>query len=114
MTTSGNGERISVLEDIQEDISATSHSKGWWETDRSDGEAIVLIHSELSEAVEYLRHGNPASDHIPGFSGVEEELADAVIRIFDLAAERRWDVAGALVAKMEFNKTRPYKHGKVF
>lgn len=75
------------------------------------GERLALIHAELSEALEYFRHGNPPSDHIPEFSGVEEELADAVIRCMDLADERGWSLGSAIVAKMKFNATRLVKHG---
>ncbi len=69
------------------------------------------MHSELSEALEALRHGNGPSDHIPEFSGVEEELADVIIRICDVAQERGWRVAEAIIAKMAFNATRPHRHG---
>lgn len=44
-------------------------------------------------------------------SGVEAELADAVIRIMDYAHARSLDIAGAIIAKMGYNRTRPMRHG---
>ncbi len=72
------------------------------------------MHSELSECLEAIRHGNPPSEHIPDYFGAEEELADLVIRVMDMACGRGWDVGNAIIAKMEFNGGRPYKHGKQF
>ena len=39
------------------------------------------------------------------------ELADVIIRIMDYARGKGLNVAEALVLKMEYNTTRPYKHG---
>ncbi len=96
---------------LTKSVHETAKSKGWWDTDRNNGEALALIHSEVSEALEALRMGNPPDDKIPEFSGAEAELADVVIRIMDLSAARGWDVGGAIVAKMEMNKGRAKMHG---
>jgi len=76
----------------------------------SDQTALMLIVSEIGEACEALRKHLP-SDKIPDFWGVEEELADAIIRIFDIGATRNWKIAQAVVAKMKYNEGRPYLHG---
>lgn len=73
---------------------------------------VALIHSEASELLEAIRNGNPQSEKIPEFSQAEEELADIVIRVMDLTVNQGWRVAEAVVAKMNYNATREYKHGK--
>lgn len=80
-------------------------------------EKLALIHSEVSEAVEAARTGKAPgknwyreSDGKP--EGVPAELADAMIRIFDLAAYLEIDLWAAIVEKDRFNRTRPFMHGK--
>lgn len=88
--------------------------KGFWDSPRTDGELISHLHGEISELWEALRHGNPPDDKIPEFSGAEAECADEILRIMDAAHQRGWRVADALVAKMQYNLSRPYRHGKKF
>lgn len=96
---------------LEKNIRRINVLKGWSSLERRDGELIALIHSELSEALEGLRHGNPPSDKIPEVSQAEEELADAIIRICDLAYQRKWNIPKALFLKLEYNKGREYLHG---
>lgn len=99
---------------IQNETHNSSRDAGWW-TDLDTGEPIdpetvfaeklVLIHSELSEAVEAHRKGL-MDDKLTHRSGVEVELADAVIRIGDLAGALNLDLGGAIEEKLAFNKRR--------
>lgn len=68
-------------------------------------EKIALIHSEVSEALEGVRK-DKRDGHLPERMAVEVELADAVIRICDLAGALKLDLGGAIRDKLEYNAKR--------
>lgn len=72
---------------------------------------IALIHSEASEALEGDRK-DLQDDHLPQYKSKEVELADALIRILDLAGYMGMDVQKVVEDKLAYNATRPHKHGK--
>lgn len=69
------------------------------------GELLCLVHSEVSEAMEGHRKVL-MDDKLPHRTMLEVELADAVIRIFDMAGGLGLDVAGAMAEKLEYNGQR--------
>ena len=109
------GHFIRAFNDLQQIAHKNAVEKGFWTGDQgSPGNKIGLMHSELSEALESERMGNPESTKIPGFSNTEEEFADEIIRIMDYGGKHALNIAGAIFAKMAYNATRPYRHGKNF
>ena len=93
-----------------------SSNAGWWinpvtKADTRDNpmcfaQKLCLIHSEISEAMEGDRK-DLMDDKLPHRPMREVELADALIRIFDLAGAYDMDIGGAIVEKMAFNAQRP-------
>lgn len=95
-------------------IHSNAVEKGFWDWERNFGEMIALVHSEVSEALEEHRAGEPWDEKIPDFKGVTVELADAIIRIMDLAAGLNMKVGEAIVAKTVYNMKRERLHGKKY
>ena len=100
------------LNDLAKEFYDNAVAHGFWQLPNK-GERIALMHSELSEALEAVRKPRE-SEKCPGLSSEVEELADAIIRILDYCARYGLPIHEAVVAKHEYNKTRPYMHGKAF
>lgn len=103
------------ISDLQKQAHAIAKEKGWWDKPRSIGELIALCHSELSKALEEARYDYPLNDiydESPSKpAGFPIELADLIIRVADMAEGYNIDLDTAIKLKMEYNKTRPYRHG---
>lgn len=96
-------EEIQALNSISDKMLKQAERAKWPE--REDGTMIALIHSELSEALEGFRKDLP-DDHLPHRPMAEVELADAMIRIFNLTGKKNFDIGGALAEKHVYNMTR--------
>lgn len=73
--------------------------------DRNKGEMLMLIVSEISEAMEGERK-SLMDDHLRNRPMVEVELADAIIRIMDYCGRWGYDINGAVEEKLEYNSNR--------
>ncbi len=97
---------------IAKEIHTNAIEHGWWEEELSLGEIVALCHSELSEALEAYRNGEPMmwmNEDKP--DGIAIEMIDCMIRILDYLAKENIDIDRLLMMKHEYNKTRTYKHG---
>ena len=100
------------LNRIVDECHGRSVRAGWYTNiktgqplERNVPEMLALIHSEISEALEGYRK-NLNDDHLPTRKAVEVELADALIRIADLAGYLKLDLGGAYAEKLCYNANR--------
>ncbi len=85
---------------------ANAVGNGFWDEEREIGTLLMLIVSELGEALEADRNGD--------MENFAEELADVAIRLADLCGGLEIDLEKAILAKMDKNSERPYLHGKAY
>lgn len=127
-----------TINELVKEIHQNAVEHGFWDGDRCFAETVALCHSELSEALEEDRKGNPLVYYLCARTnspcteceefeypngcqedwlkakpeGVATEMADCVIRIFDWAGHVGIDLEKIIMEKHEYNKSRERLHGK--
>jgi len=87
------------IKKVMQEIHENAKAKGFWDKEKNFGEELMLVVSELGEAIEAHRikhnadyesfeHGEQTGFESAFYNfikdSVQDELADAVIRLFDL------------------------------
>lgn len=121
---------------LAKNIHLGNKEKGFWDTDRNVGEMLMLVTSELGEAMDAHQCNKFASItlfnrelevaqkiHDKAFEMAfkihikdtfEDEIADAIIRLLDMAAGLNIDIEKHIALKLRYNKSRPRLHGKAY
>ena len=127
-----------MINKLAQEIHQNAIDKGFFEKEKNIGEMLCLIHSEVSEALEADRkdkyadvlyilkmedEGYDWQNSELSFTSAfeknikntfEDELADVMIRVMDLAAFKGIDLQFHIRQKMQYNKTRQKYHGKKY
>lgn len=122
------------IKETMSQVHQNAVDKGFWEGERKIGELLMLVTSELAEALEadrdgyystpsYLTKASLMGQEDKEFkllfiktvkNSFEDEIADAVIRLFDLAEGKGIDLEWHIKAKMRYNSLRERLHGKKY
>ena len=122
-----------LIKELCELAHKTAVEKGFWEEEeevveignekvvslkrivpRNKSELLMLIVTELGEACEALRMDNRQSNDAWRKDTFEDEIADVFIRLADMCEALGIDIEWQIEKKLDYNKTRIYKHGKKF
>lgn len=121
-----------MINELAKKVHQNARDKGFFDSEKNIGEMLCLIHSEVSEALEADRIGFYCLVVMKAVNGweddeafkthftetvknsFEDELADIIIRVMDLAAFKNIDLEEHIKAKMRYNSLRGHKHGKKY
>lgn len=123
-----------TIEELQTKIHQNAVEKGFWEEPVNLGEKMMLVVTEIAEMCEAHRKGvrmdsdKSINDTLRWESDddfkthfqenvkdtFEDEMADAIIRLLDMAKKLNIPIEKHIQAKMRYNSLRPYKHGKAY
>lgn len=131
-------ELCNSLNQLSKQVHQNNVEKGFWEGQKNVGELLMLVVSELGEAIEAHRKQKFSLFHrlkqriiddydwqnpnltIKSFfeedikDTFQDEIADTIIRLLDLSAGLGIDIGWHIDQKLNYNKTRAYKHGKAY
>lgn len=112
---------------IAAEIHKGNVDRGFYDEPKQIGTQLMLVVSELAEALEADRkgqHANLEEYYKKPFSperfkefmkdSFEDEIADTFIRLFDLVGWLDIDIESHIYSKLKYNASRPYKHGKKY
>lgn len=122
------------LNELAKQFHEKAKAKGFWDEPRETGTLLMLMVSELSEALEadrknkhadlsafdYRKEDRECPEHFQQDfqelikDSFEDEIADVFIRLLDFIGQRNIDIERHIELKMEYNLTRAYKHGKAY
>lgn len=120
-----NMDKIS-LNELAKNIHSDNVARGFYDEKHENGTYLMLVVSELSEAIEadrknrharldaYMCNPTPDNFKIHVKESYEDEITDAIIRLFDHVGLLGIDIEKHIEAKLAYNRTRGYKHGKKY
>lgn len=118
-----------MFNELAKEIHEGNAARGFWDDERKLTEVVMLTVCELSEAIEADRAGKWATENnlvqylnnpVPAVfrenikDTVQDEIADAIIRLLDFSHKFNIDLDFHIHAKLKYNASRPYKHGKTY
>jgi NTP pyrophosphatase (non-canonical NTP hydrolase) len=126
---------MKTLNELRDKIYNNAKDKGFWDEPRNVGESLMLVVTELAEALEVHRkgdmikpvdvmvkkamvemHDDEFKEHFAVMvkDTFQDEMADSIIRILDLCGGLDIDIDWHIAAKMRYNATRSRLHGKKY